>query len=55
LEQQEAWQRSGGIDHVFMLVHPLAMDQKRTTFRQALFLLTDFAQTWSTEVRPGVS
>ncbi|GAQ88716.1 Exostosin family protein [Klebsormidium nitens] len=50
LAQQEPWRRSGGVDHVFMLVHPLALDRKRTDFRQALFLLTDFAQAWSWEV-----
>lgn len=51
LGQQEPWRRSGGLDHVFLLVHPLALDRKRTDFRLGMFQLTDFAQAWSWEVR----
>ncbi|GAQ80390.1 Exostosin family protein [Klebsormidium nitens] len=42
LETQATWQRSGGIDHVILVVHPLAMNRIGYFLRPCVHLLTDF-------------
>lgn len=50
LESQEPWQRSGGIDHVLLSVHPVALARLGKWKPFCTYLIVDFAFRESWEV-----